>query len=218
MPRRDSGAAAFNRPGAGIHAAPGLHENVWRLFIACDLPPDAKAALTGTAWSVPEFLRPLIRWSRADIMHLTLRFLGDTQSDRVESIGQCMREAAQRSARFTLRLDDTGAFPDIRRPRVLWVGIAGELERLRMLHTRIEGALAQIGIDPEDRIYNPHLTVGRMQREVPPYDAAQLGQAFAHVRLPDPRPEIPVESLVLYRSRLLPEGPSYEELERAPLG
>jgi len=188
------------------------------MFIAADLPPEAKAALTGTARDVPEFLRPNVRWSRADMMHLTLRFIGDTAQDRVEAIKECMTDAATRSGRFTLRLDDTGAFPDLRRPKVLWVGIKGEVDRLKMLHARLEGALAQIGIEPEDRRYNPHLTVGRLQREVPPFAAGQVGQAFAHVRLPDPRPGLPVDSLVLYRSRLMVDGPRYEELARAPLG
>ncbi|MCH7905903.1 MAG: RNA 2',3'-cyclic phosphodiesterase [Chloroflexi bacterium] len=188
------------------------------MFIAADLSPEAKAALTGIARSIPDFLRPAVRWSRAEMMHLTLRFLGDTDHERVDAIGECMREAAERSGRFTLRLDDTGAFPDLRQPRVLWVGITGEVNRLQMLHTRLEGALTGIGIDPEDRRYNPHLTVGRLQREVRPFDAGQVGQAFAHVRLPEPRPDLPVESLVLYRSRLLIDGPRYEELARAPLG
>lgn len=188
------------------------------MFIAADLPEEAKAVLTGTAWSIPEFLRPSVRWSRADMMHLTVRFLGDVHQDRVDEIGACMRNAAERSGRFTLRLDDTGAFPALNEPKVLWVGITGETDRLQMLHARLEGALARIGIDPEGRRYNPHLTIGRLQRQIPPFTAGQVGQAFAHVRLPDPRPEIPVEYLVLYRSRLLVDGPRYEELVRAPLG
>lgn len=218
IPRRDFHARPVDRPGANFQVVPESQDGLWRIFIAVDLPVEAKAALTGTAGKMPEYLRPAVRWSRADMMHLTVRFLGDTDHDRVEAIGECMREAAERSARFTLRLDDTGAFPELSRPRVLWVGIAGELKRLQMLHTRLEGSLSQIGIALEDRIYNPHLTVGRLQREVPPIDAAQVGQSFAHVRLPEPRPELPVESLVLYRSRLLPEGPRYEELARAQLG
>ncbi|MDA1256989.1 MAG: RNA 2',3'-cyclic phosphodiesterase [Chloroflexi bacterium] len=187
------------------------------MFIAVELPPDVKAALTGTAWSMPDFLRPAVRWSQAQMMHLTLRFLGDTEPDLVEAIAACMREASERSARFTLRLDDTGAFPAFNQPRVFWVGIAGEIDRLGMLHTRIEGSLAGIGIATEDRRYNPHLTVGRLQSQVPPFQAAQVGQAFAHAKLPDPRPQFLVDSLVLFRSQLQPDGPRYEELARASL-
>lgn len=207
-----------DRPGTLPAAARAPDENLWRMFIAVDLPAEAKAALTGTARSVPDFLRPAVRWSRAEMMHLTVRFLGDMECERVDAIGECMRDAAERSGRFTLNLDDTGAFPTLNQPRVFWVGIAGEVDRLQMLHTRLEGTLARIGIDPEDRRYNPHLTVGRLQREVPPFTAGQVGQAFAHARLPEPRPVIPVESLILYRSRLLLDGPRYEELARAPLG
>ena len=68
------------------------------MFIAVELPPDVKAALTGTAWSMPDFLRPAVRWSQAQMMHLTLRFLGDTEPDLVEAIAACMREASERSA------------------------------------------------------------------------------------------------------------------------
>jgi 2'-5' RNA ligase len=152
------------------------------------------------------------------MMHLTLRFVGDTAEDRVGAIKECMADAATRSGKFTLHLDDTGGFPDLRQPKVLWVGIKGEVDRLKMLQARLEGALTQIGIEPENRRYNPHLTVGRLQRGVPPFAAGQVGQAFAHVRLPEPRPELPVESLALYRSRLMVDGPRYEELARAPLG
>lgn len=222
IPRRDFHAPSTdrpgNRPGADPSVAPVPHDDLWRMFIAADLPAEVKAALTGTAWSIPDFLRPSVRWSRAEMMHLTVRFLGDLDHDRVDDIEECMRDAAERSGRFTLHLDDTGAFPTLSQPRVLWVGITGEVDRLQKLHTRLEGALGSIGIDPEDRRYNPHLTVGRLQREVRPFDASQVGQSFAHVRLPEPRPGIPVQSLVLYRSRLLPEGPRYEELARAPLG
>lgn len=174
--------------------------------------------LTGTAWKIPDYLRPNVRWSRAEMMHLTLRFIGDSAEDRVEAITGAMSEAAKRTGKFTLRLDDTGAFPDLKQPKVLWVGIKGEVDRLQMLHSRLQGALARINIEPEDRHYNPHLTVGRLQRDVPPMAAGQVGQAFSHVRLPEPRPTLPVESLVLYRSRLMVDGPAYEELARVPLG
>ena len=225
--RRDFHAPTVNRPGGRPGFNPGpvrdsqvpeSRDDLWRMFIATDLSSEAKAALTGTAWKVPEFLRPNVRWSRAEMMHLTLRFLGDMDQDRIDAITECMSEAASRSGKFTLRLDDTGAFPDLRQPKVLWVGIKGEVDRLHMLQARLEGSLERIGVVGEDRRYNPHLTVGRLQREVPPFAAGQIGQAFAHVRLPEPRPDIQVDSLVLYRSRLMVDGPRYEELARAPLG
>jgi 2'-5' RNA ligase len=209
------------RPGFGAPGAQGgpeTREDLWRLFIAADLSTEARAALTGTAWKIPEHLRPSVRWSRAEMMHLTLRFLGDTPEDKIEEITECMTDAAKRSGKFMLRLDDTGAFPSLREPKVLWVGIKGEIDRLQMLHARLEGSLTRIGVKSEDRHYNPHLTVGRMQREIAAYAAGQVGQAFAHIRLAEPRPEIVVDSLVLYRSRLMIDGPSYEELARAPLG
>ncbi|MBT5318741.1 MAG: RNA 2',3'-cyclic phosphodiesterase [Chloroflexi bacterium] len=206
------------RPGWNPPVTPESRDDLWRLFIATDLSDEAKQVLTGTAWKVPEFLRPNVRWSRAEMMHLTLRFIGDTAQDRVEAITECMTDAAKRSGKFTLRLDDTGAFPDLRQPKVLWVGINGEIDRLQMLHSRLEGALARIDILGEDRHYNPHLTVGRLQSQVPPIAAGQVGQAFSHIKLPEPRPTLPVESLVLYRSRLMVDGPKYEELSRAPLG
>ncbi|MDP6273618.1 MAG: RNA 2',3'-cyclic phosphodiesterase, partial [Dehalococcoidia bacterium] len=218
IPRRDFHAPTVTRPGVTPGRAAEPQDGLWRMFIAADLSAEAKAALTGTAWKVPEFLRPNVRWSRAEMMHLTLRFLGDTSKDRVEAITECMTDAASRSGKFTLRLDDTGGFPNLTQPKVLWVGITGEVERLQMLQARLEGALERIGIAGEDRRYNPHLTVGRLQREVPPFAVGQVGQAFAHVRLPEPRPDLPVESLVLYRSRLLVDGPRYEELARVPLG
>lgn len=222
IPRRDFHAPTVVGPqhpiGQNVPTTPDSREEFWRLFIAADLTQEAKQVLTGAAWKVPDYLRPNVRWSRAEMMHLTLRFIGDTSKDSVEAISTCMADAAKRTGKFTLRLDDTGAFPDLRQPKVLWVGIKGEVERLQMLHSRLDGALATIDIKSEERVYNPHLTVGRLQRQVPPIAAGQVGQAFSHIRLPEPRPTVPVEYLVLYRSRLMVDGPVYQELARASLG
>jgi len=150
-------------------------------------------------------------------MHLTLRFLGDVDPEIVPAITAQLADAARKSGRFTLTLGAVGAFPSLRQPRVLWVGLTGEIQRLRLLHSRVEGALSQVGFPPEKRPFGPHLTVGRIRQADGPRLARGAGVAFGRVILPEPPPAIAVESVALLRSHLKPSGVEYERLFEARL-
>ena len=196
----------------------GAVREMWRMFVAVDLPGDVKIALSGLqSQMLPDEART-VRWIRPEGIHLTLCFLGDVDVDLIPAISEQVSDAAGKSGAFTLGLSNVGAFPSLRRPRVFWIGLSGETDRLRLLRSRVQGALSHVGFAPERRRFDPHLTIGRIRRDSRPEDCRPAGAAFGRVRLPEQAPTIPVNSIILFRSRLKPGGAEYERLFEAPLG
>jgi 2'-5' RNA ligase len=183
---------------------------VFRLFIAADLPQAVKAALVAAQEHLRRGRLP-VRWVAPDAMHLTLRFLGDTSSDRIPAIEQAMRGALAGNAAIALHLTVIGAFPTIMRPSVIWAGVGGATAALERAQADLEDGLAAIGIARETRPFHPHLTLGRVRRDA---DAAALEQLRAALRQPPALPPIawPVERIVLFRSELRREGSVYTEI------
>jgi len=182
-----------------------------RLFFAVPAPPAVRDALG--AWAHEMRRRaPGWRWVDPSLVHLTLRFLGDTDPARVEPIAASVREIAGRVPRHAVQVRGWGVFPSPSRPRVLWVGLAGELAPLAGLAGEVEAAARALGFAPEERAFRAHLTLARAARDAPPRPPGP----------PDPeRPDfgpMPVDEVVLYRSHLGPAGPTYEPLARLPLG
>ena len=177
-----------------------------RTFLAISLPPEERERLVGLVGLLPDHRRK-IRPVKAGNLHLTLKFLGDSPRALLHGVAEACRGVASELAPFSLALTGTGVFPSPARPRVLWAGLAGDLERLRELHRRLESALEPLGFPPDPRGFTPHVTLARIKgavrrEELAPFLAAGLrGRAF------------PVERFTLYSSTLRPQGPIYEELE-----
>lgn len=182
-----------------------------RLFIAITLPETTLAALVTAQDALRRDLEPrAVRWVRPEAMHVTLRFLGDTAPDRADAVRRALAPVAGAYAPLAFRLGRTGAFPNGRRPRVLWAGVIGDVTPLAALKGDIDGALAPLGWAPETRSFTPHITLGRVR---------QPGREFGRP-LPDvavaPAP-FRVTALTLYRSELRPSGPIYTVVGRFPL-
>jgi len=136
---------------------------------------------------------------------------------RVETITHTVDDAVVDHPSFVLTLGKTGVFPNINRPRVLWVGVEGEVESLRILYDLVEDSLTNIGFTSEKRGFNPHLTVGRIRREgTSVSDIQTVTDALSSAPLP-PRSNIEVRSVSLIKSTLLPTGAVYETLATMPL-
>jgi 2'-5' RNA ligase len=187
----------------------------FRLFIAAELPQAVKTALAAAQERLRRG-RPPIRWVAPDAMHLTLRFLGDTSSDRLPSIEQAMRGALAGHAAMTLQLTAIGAFPTTMRPSVVWAGVGGATSALEQAQADLETELAAIGIARETRPFHPHLTLGRVRRDV---DAGALEQLRAALGQAPTLPPIawPVERIVLFRSELRREGSIYTKINAVQL-
>jgi 2'-5' RNA ligase len=188
-----------------------------RLFVALE-PPEAVrrrlAALTAELRRTAARAADEIRWVAPENVHLTLQFLGAVPEERVAAVQAAIRGAAAEARTLGLELRGAGGFPNARRPRVVWVGVGGDVGPLAELAAEVGRRLAPLGFPPEDRPFSPHLTIGRARDR---RGAPGLAGALARPVAADGAPWRASE-LVLFESHLSPRGPRYEAIARAPLG
>lgn len=180
-----------------------------RLFLAVFPPPEAQAAVV-LACAPLRAAGGGVSWVRAENLHYTLRFMGELGADGARRAGEAASEAASDHAPFEAALGDFGAFPDARRARVLWVGLAAGDAPLRALAASLKAALARRGFGRADRPFAPHLTVGRVRA------GADWSAELATARVPGAT--FTVDRLLLVRSTLSPRGSTYETVSEARLG
>jgi 2'-5' RNA ligase len=183
-----------------------------RAFVAVEIPPELAAAL-GALQAELAARRVRARWVAPGNIHLTLKFLGRVPAGHAAAILAALAGAARPVAPFALRAAGVGVFPDLRRPRVLWAGVAGETAALAGLHQRVEEALAALAFPREARRFRGHLTIGRFPEGAAAGVPAEALKQHAHTLFG----ELPVRELVLFQSDLQPKGPVYTALGRAPL-
>lgn len=188
-----------------------------RAFIAIELPPEVTAALARAQEALGRDKEKGVRWVSPEGIHLTLKFLGNVEESQLPQLEATLAEAATIEDPFTLQLGALGAFPNARSPRVLWVGVAGEAEKLARLQQAVEGKVSPLGFPPEERAFSPHLTLGRVRPEVKPPDRRMLGEKLAQASVGE-GPSFPVNALSLMQSTLTPQGARYQARARFPLG
>jgi RNA 2',3'-cyclic 3'-phosphodiesterase len=186
----------------------------WRVFCAIELPETAREAVLRRIAHLKEAVPDAkASWSRDANLHLTLKFLGEIQQSSVPNICTAASRAVDGIAPFSVRLEQTGAFPREGQPRVLWIGIndfSGELGRL---HTRLERESTYAGFAGDDRPFHPHLTLARLRQ---PRHARTL--VAVHRELDFDPAEIAVSELLVIRSELSSEGSRYTVISRHLLG
>ncbi|HBB18355.1 MAG TPA: RNA 2',3'-cyclic phosphodiesterase [Syntrophus sp. (in: bacteria)] len=134
-----------------------------RAFLALDPPEEVLGEIASIQNRLRKLIHGDIRWVRPEGIHSTLKFFGELSGDGVANIAAVVEKAAEKEAPFSLSIGGAGVFPDPHRPRVLWLGMGGDVERLRVFQTGIEQALLRIGFPREERPYRPHLTLGRIR-------------------------------------------------------
>lgn len=149
-----------------------------------------------------------LRWVRPGNIHLTLTFLGDISDADVPALHHVIGDIAQRYAAFFLEARGLGAFPSVKKARVLWTGIHGDVERLKDIKTALDRALADIGFKAEKRPFKGHLTLGRAKARV---DGKMLASAISEFGS-FASPPLAVERLILFKSSLKPTGAVYTEI------
>lgn len=133
-----------------------------RTFIAIEIPDRIKQEMA----KVQERLRQAgveAGWTRPEGIHLTLKFLGEVRESRVKEIMSALETAASGTGIFRLEVAGAGAFPNAKNPRVVWLGVEGELDQLSGLQAAVEKAMSGLGFDRDERGFTPHLTVGRVK-------------------------------------------------------
>jgi RNA 2',3'-cyclic 3'-phosphodiesterase len=173
-----------------------------RAFIAIALPGEVKALLSDTGRRLAaEVAAGAVRWVRPEAMHLTLRFLGDLVVDRLPQIGVALDQTVMGRKSFSLKLGQLGCFPNPKRPRVIWAGIAGDEAELQALKGALDGLLEPLGWPAETKAFQPHLTLGRIKDERAGIDLP-WGEGL------EPLP-LRVTAVHLIESQLRPAGPIY---------
>jgi RNA 2',3'-cyclic 3'-phosphodiesterase len=184
-----------------------------RSFLAIELPKPILAKIE----EVQEDLRSThaeVRWTNPEKIHLTLKFFGNIEESRIDPIFKSIEEPIRNTLPFSLKVRGVGAFPHLKNPRVIWIGLVNEREALTLLQKQIEIHLEKIGIQPEDRPFHPHLTLGRMKSSRGKQELVERMERHREEELGD----FEVERVVLFKSDLRPLGPIYTPLREMKLG
>jgi 2'-5' RNA ligase len=181
-----------------------------RTFIALELPPSLISLLA----KVQEDLQSMglrAKWVRPENIHLTLKFLGNINSADIDKIGGAMVDAVGKINTFNLVAEGIGVFPGIKRPRVIWVGLKGQVQLLFAMQRLLEDNLAALGYKKEKRPFKGHLTLGRFKQSVNPNTIRRVLQELGDLTIE----EFTARRVIFYKSDLKPTGAVYSQLQRA---
>lgn len=183
-----------------------------RLFIAVNLPAAVRDAIYADAGPL-RATTTAVRWVSAAALHVTLKFLGEQHESLVTPLRDALESVVPTHAAISAKTTNVGAFPNFRRPRVVWLGMTGE-RALQSLAGEIDRALTPLGIPREARAFQAHLTLGRVKGELGPAEATALAAAAKSVR---GSRELAVQTVDLMQSELGPGGSRYSVLAAVPL-
>lgn len=188
-----------------------------RLFVALELPEAWRAGTLALRreleHDLDEEAQRALRWVEPELLHLTLRFLGEFADAEVGRL-QATLEEHVRSLPVDLTAHEVGTFGAARRTRTLWLGVAGDLERLATLAHEVERAVVEAGAAPDERAFAPHITLARVRERA----SDRVREQIAHIARGRPAPTLEVHAadLVLVRSHLSNGPPRYEVVSRHP--
>ena len=179
-----------------------------RAFIAVELPAELKRELAELEAQLKKNSPPVVKWVDPNNIHITLKFLGEISEDSIGELMLAVEEAAQEMQSFQLEIREVGAFPNLERPHVLWVGVKGELEKISQLQKKIESNTEQLGFRRESRAFSPHLTLGRVRDEARPNERHRLGKLLTDTAFTALH-NVNVDAVHLMKSQLTPTGSIY---------
>lgn len=186
-----------------------------RAFIAIELPREIKDSLAKLQWQLKSSGAD-VKWVEPSNIHLTMKFLGEIDDKIQDKVGRALEESAKDKTAFNMRLAALGAFPKLKSPRVIWVGIDQGDNEAKAIAKELEQNLEKIGIPKEDRPFSSHITIGRTRspqnREKLVENLTALADKFGQENL-----EFKVTGITLFKSTLTPGGPIYQALKETPL-
>lgn len=185
-----------------------------RTFVAVQ----ADAAVSDRASDLIEKLRASeadVKWVEPEHLHLTLKFLGDIDITDTYEVCRAVQQAAAGMESFDLEIRGAGAFPNLARPRTIWLGGGEGQDLMAALAERVDAELSKVGYRKEPRRFQTHLTLGRVRQGGPALAAlTQMLRDYADVHVG----RIAVDEVIIFSSTLTRTGPIYDPLGRAPLG
>jgi len=182
-----------------------------RTFIAVDLPQEIKQKIDAVSASLKK-QGGRVSWVRAANLHLTMKFLGEIDDGLLPDLKRALQQQISQIPRFQFSLKDLGAFPNLHKPRVIWIGIDSGVEELTDLAIKVDEATHSLGFEKENRPFSAHLTIARVK------DPRTVTDLIAEVQnsLFESEP-IPADEVIIMKSQLTPHGAIYTPLERIKL-
>lgn len=182
-----------------------------RAFIAIELPERFRKMMGEFQSGLKRPQQRFVKWVKPGSVHLTLKFLGNVKSNQLDPINRELDDIAKDSKTFTVVTSETGCFPNLKKVRVFWLGLSGDVEELLKLQGKIDVALSSIGFPRENRPFTAHLTMARINEDCSTADRLELCELIKDTRFPQPV-SMKVEAVSLMRSQLTPAGAVYTRL------
>lgn len=182
-----------------------------RTFLAIDLPEEIKVQIENVQSRLKASVKG-IRWARPEGIHLTLKFFGNISENKIADISSVVEKNTVDIRPLSLKVSTLGTFPNLKSPRVLWLGIGGSVEKLSDLQKEIEKDLESIGFQRENRAFRAHLTLGRIKS---PKNVKGLSEIMKNEEIYDAG-SFCAGGLTLLKSDLTPQGAIYTKLAYFP--
>lgn len=183
-----------------------------RSFVAIELPENVKNGIAEIKKNYEDM--DGVAWINPAGAHLTIKFLGEVGKDVLEGLACALEPAMTKIKPFKLTIEDAGVFPNITKPRVLWLGVKEE-KHLKQIHIKVDEEARKVGINKEEKSYHPHITIARIKSQEAPKKLKDFLKEFKDKPL---WTDVEVKAVVIYKSILKPEGAEYEKLYEIPLG
>lgn len=182
-----------------------------RLFVAIETPHAVRAKLADVITTL-RATNADVRWEQTEKLHITLKFLGDTDERKLESIIASLEQIAQSFPEFSIRYASLGCFPHQREPRIIWAGVGEADATLAHLARSIDDALAALGFRKEERAFHAHVTLGRVKSQRNVHHLLRTMESITFESQPEH-----VAHFVLVKSELKQSGSVYTTLHHMRL-
>ena len=188
-----------------------------RSFIAIPVPDEGIQALQAVIHDFDAEIGRHMRWVRPEGIHLTLKFMGNIPAGMVDRVLADLPTVTAKFSPFKVGISGFGAFPNLRQPRVLWAGLDGDLAILASMQLAVDDAVGNLGLPKEQRDFSPHLTLGRVRREVTDGQLRKIGEVVSAANLAD-SPSWTASAVNLMRTELDPAGSRHYLVGSATIG
>lgn len=183
-----------------------------RVFIAIDLSPEAKKEIEKFYKKVLFKKHWPVKWEKPEKLHLTLVFLGEIKKTKLQPIKSAIKKVIRNFKPFLISFKGLGCWPEFAYPRVIWLGLKGDLKSLAMIQKNLEKELIKIGFNLEIKPFSPHITLGRIKNECEYKERIEIGRQLRRYMIYDLGSKINVDKIVIYESKLKPTGSVYKRL------
>ncbi|MEO0247507.1 MAG: RNA 2',3'-cyclic phosphodiesterase [candidate division WOR-3 bacterium] len=177
-----------------------------RVFLAFDIPDDIKTQIHDIIKEKGKQIQG-VKWVERENLHITCKFLGEINNHQLEELKRSLNESFNKNERIKINLKGFGAFPNFKRPRVLWIGVDGEKEKLVNVWRKVEDITRKMRIGEPERDYTPHLTLGRVKSPM----------EFKPDFISYSSKEVIINTITIYQSTLTSQGPIYKKLGEVKL-